>query len=84
LAPRLNGKKIKIRAFYVFVNILKVILYGSTKFTGFLLQARLVKTDFIVGTWSYDEKTNPNIGVIKCFETNVSITSSSFEFNYFS
>ncbi len=41
------------------------------KFRGFILQARLVKTNHIVGTWNFNATEYPFIGVIKCLDKNV-------------
>ena len=46
-------------------------LLGNTKFLGFLLQARLIRTHHIVGSWDFDPRSNQNIGILKCYETNV-------------
>ena len=35
------------------------------------MQARLVKTNHIIGTWDFDEKHYPYIGVMKCLDEYV-------------
>ena len=41
-------------------------------FSGFMLQARLIKTNHIVGTWNYNATKYPYIGAMKCLNDNVS------------
>ena len=48
-----------------------LIANNMQNFTGFMIQARLAKTNHIAGTWTYDSKPNEYIGVIKCFDQNV-------------
>lgn len=43
-------------------------------FSGFMLQARLVKTNHIVGTWNYNATLYPYIGAMKCLDKNVSFS----------
>ena len=42
-------------------------------FKGFILQARLVYTSHVIGSWKFDAQLNPYIGVIKCLTKNVVI-----------
>jgi hypothetical protein len=48
----------------------------SKIFTGFILQARLVRLGSIVGSWIYDDDEDNNIGTIQCFSGNVYIIFS--------
>ena len=61
---------------------IKVMLIGldNSRFSGFLLQARLVRTNIIVGTWTYDVNSNEFVGILKCSDKNVAKYFLNFVF----
>ncbi len=59
--------------YYQLNDKVKVTLSSDnlSKFRGFILQARMVKTNNVVGTWNFNATEYPFIGVIKCLDKNV-------------
>lgn len=53
----------------------------GTQFKGFMLQARLVKSPVIIGSWIFDNThtvENEFMGVLKCSQNNVIKSSITF------
>jgi hypothetical protein len=51
------------------------MLYGlhENKFSGFLIQARSIGPNLIVGSWIVDNDANEFIGALKCSKENVNV-----------
>ena len=60
--------------YYGPLDRVRVTILGTdpvTRFTGFLLQARQVRTNTLLGTWTLEPLSAEFVGILKCTEKNV-------------